>query len=282
MKIKKVIAPVRIDFGGGTTDIESFASKYHGAVLNAAINKYVVGELIISDKRTELKYQGSIPTSSGLGTSSVMNLVWLSLIMKEKDKLKLAEMVYSLEQAMGLVGGKQDQYAAAFGGINFMEFSNNKVKVQRLDLSKKILNKLQDSLVLVYTGKPHYSHSSNKRSMENLLKGKNVNNLLAIKEIAIEMKNALLKNKLEEFAGLMNQETDERKKLHKNILPPKVDKMIKMGLNNGARGAKTCGAGGGGSVLFFGDKKKLKNKFKDKVINFKFDFDGLRWLNDRD
>ena len=84
-KIKRVKAPVRIDFGGGTTDIEPFTYSHGGAVLNAAINKYIVGELIAGDKSVGLKYKGNIPTSSGLGTSGVMSLVWLALILKTKN-----------------------------------------------------------------------------------------------------------------------------------------------------------------------------------------------------
>ncbi|HOR52567.1 MAG TPA: hypothetical protein PLE51_02805 [Candidatus Pacearchaeota archaeon] len=282
MKVKKFMAPVRIDFAGGTTDISPFKDEYGGCILNAAINRYVVGELKADDKKTHLEYTGNIPTSSGLGTSGVMNLIWLSLITQQKGKLdsnakiKLAETVYGIEQAMGLVGGKQDQYAAAFGGINFMEFKKDKVKVHRLNLRKEFIKKLEDKLVLIYTGKPHFSGNTNKAMMDNLRKGKNNVNLLRIKNIAIEMKNALLKEDLERFAELMNEETRERKKLHESIVPESTQKIISLAMKNGAIAAKVCGSGGGGSILFFGDKKKLKQKFKDKVIDFKFDFEGLR------
>ena len=282
MKVKKFMAPVRIDFAGGTTDISPFKDEYGGCILNATINRYVVGELKADDKKTHLEYTGNIPTSSGLGTSGVMNLIWLSLITQQKGKLdsnakiKLAETVYGIEQAMGLVGGKQDQYAAAFGGINFMEFKKDKVKVHRLNLRKEFIKKLEDKLVLIYTGKPHFSGNTNKAMMDNLRKGKNNANLLRIKNIAIEMKNALLKEDLERFAELMNEETRERKKLHESIVPESTQKIISLAMENGAIAAKVCGSGGGGSILFFGDKKKLKQKFKDKVIDFKFDFEGLR------
>ena len=152
-RIKKVIAPVRIDFGGGTTDIEPFASKYGGAVLNAAINRYITGKIIRTNEKVHLEYTGNIPTSSGLGTSGVMNLVWFALISQTKNKLELADKVYSLEQAMGLVGGKQDQYASALGGINFLEFKRNKVEVTKLNLNKDFIRKFENNLVLVYTGK---------------------------------------------------------------------------------------------------------------------------------
>lgn len=277
-RIKKVMAPVRIDFGGGTTDIYPFTHTHGGAVLNATINKYIVGELRASDKNVGLKYNGDIPTSSGLGTSGVMNLIWLALISKTKDKFELAEKVYRLEQAMGLVGGKQDQYAAAFGGINFLEFKDDKVKITRLNLNKNFLRNFENKLVLVYTGKPHFSGTSNKLMIDNLKKGRNIKNLIRIKNIAKEMKKTLMKQNLDKFANLMNRETEERRLLHKSIIPPKIEKIMQTGMKNGAIGAKICGSGGGGSILFLGDKKKLAKKFKGKVINFKFDFKGLRWI----
>ena len=138
-----VKAPVRIDFGGGTTDVQPFPKMHGGAVLNAAINKHIIGKLTSSDKKVSLDYSGNIPTSSGLGTSGVMNLVWLSLISKKKfadenDKIALAEETYKLEQITGLVGGKQDQYAGALGGINFLEFNDNKVRIHRLKLKSSL------------------------------------------------------------------------------------------------------------------------------------------------
>lgn len=284
MKIKKLISPVRIDFGGGTTDISPFKDKYGGCVLNAAINRYVEGKIVKDDKKTHLEYTGNIPTSSGLGTSGVMNLVWLGLISQRKDnfnlnyKKKLAEGVYKLEQSMGLVGGKQDQYASAVGGINFMEFNKDKVKIERLNLSKGFIKELESKLVLVYTGKPHFSGDSNKAIIDDLKKGKNNSNLLRIKKIAIEMKRALLKKDTNRFAELMNEETKERRKLNKSIIPDNIQKIIDEGMRNGAIAAKICGSGGGGSILFFGNKQKLKKKFGNKIIDFKFDFSGLRVL----
>ena len=171
-EVKRVRAPVRIDFAGGTTDISPFKDKFGGAVLNAGINRYVVGKIVKTDKFTHLEYKGDVPTSSGLGTSGVMNLVWLSLISDEKDKVKLAENVYSLEQSQGLVGGKQDQYVGAFGGINLMEFKGDKVKVNPLRIKRKIIEELENNLVLVYTGKPHFSGNTNKSMLSNFNVGK--------------------------------------------------------------------------------------------------------------
>jgi len=280
MIIKKVRAPVRIDFAGGTTDIEPFTTKYGGAVLNATIDKYIFGELTATNKNVSLKYSGDIPTSSGLGTSSSMSVVWTALITNLKSKQKIAEAVFKIEQSIkeSSVNGKQDQYAAAFGGINFMQFKKN-VIVKPLKLKKQLIKELEQKLVLVYSGASHYSGSSNKAAIDNLLKGKNIKNLLKIKKIAIEMKNALLKKDLNKFAELMNKETEERKKLSKITVSPQLQSIISKGFKANAVSAKVCGSGGGGSVLFYtDDRKKLLKKFKDKVIDFKFDFQGLRWV----
>jgi len=289
MKSKRVQAPVRVDFGGGTTDIYPFTHTHGGAVLNCGINRYVVGKLIKTDKSVHLEYTGHTPTSSGLGTSGVMNLVWLALIsqiklkkkgaVSFKNRMDLANHVYALEQSMGLVGGKQDQYAAAFGGINYIEFKGDEVKVEQLKLSPSFIKKFESKLVLVYTGKPHFSGNTNKSMIDNLKKGKNTKNFVRIRDIAKEMRNALIKEDLNKFAKLMNEETMERKKLHKGIVGPRLQSFIDKGFRNGAIAAKVCGSGGGGSVLFFtDDRKKLIKAFGTNVLDFKFDFGGLRWL----
>lgn len=279
--IKKVRAPVRIDFAGGTTDIKPFTDMHGGAVLNAAINHYVYGSLVSTDHSTKLEYHADIPTSSGLGTSSAMNDVWVALITHMKNENRIAESVFKIEQSISesRVNGKQDMYAAAFGGINYMEFNGDNVKIERLELKKKVIEELQDKLVLIYSGKPHLSGSSNKAMIDNLLKGKNDKELLRIKEIAGEMRNALLKGDLYEFAFLMNKETDERAKLSKITLSPQLKQIIESGKKHGGIGAKICGSGGGGSILMYAeDRKKLTKFFGKKVIPFKFDFEGISWL----
>jgi D-glycero-alpha-D-manno-heptose-7-phosphate kinase len=282
MKPEKALrVPVRIDFAGGTTDIYPFTHTHGGAVLNAGIDRYIYGKIIRTDKKTGLEYYGNIPTSSGLGTSGAMNVLWLALISKKKDfndedKRGIAEQVYKIEKTFGGVNGKQDQYAAAFGGINLMEFNKDNVKITPLSLSLDFIRELESRLLLVYTGKPHVAGSSNKNAIDNLIKGKNDQNLFRLKAIAFEMRDALIKEDLDKFARLLNEETNERKKLHKSTIPPEVEKYIEAGMKNGAIAAKVCGSGGGGSILFFGDKGKLRKKFGKKVIEFKFDFYGLK------
>ncbi len=158
-----------------------------------------------------------------------------------------------------------------------MKFKDGYIYFKRLNLKKKTIKELEKKLILIYTGKSHFSTKLNHLIIKNFAKNKKV--LMKIRDIAIEMKNALIKSDLEKFSELMNLETEQRKLLHKSIFPREVESFVKKGLRNGAESAKICGAGGGGCVLFFcKDREKFKRKFKNQVIEFKFDFQGLRWL----
>ncbi len=278
----KVRAPVRLDFAGGTTDIEPFASENNGAVLNSSINRYVEGELYADNHSVGLSYSGNVPTSSGLGTSGVMNVVWLALTSNEKNKIKLAENSYKLEQSLGLVGGKQDQYAAVLGGINLLEFKNNKVNITKLNLKKNFIKELEKRLLILYTGKPHFSGKSNKAVIKELLKGKNKDYLLNIRDIAFKLKKSFEKSDFYSIESLLNEETKNRRKLHKSIVPKHTDKIINNCLKNGASAVKICGSGNGGSILLYcrsmEDRKKIIKLYQKDIIEFEFDFKGLKFI----
>lgn len=269
-------APVRIDFAGGSTDINPF-TKLGGAVLNAAINKYVFGQVIKKSDYTVLKYHAHVPTSSGLGTSGVMNVVWLALATKFREKEKLAQLAFDIEKATGVVGGKQDQYTGAFGGINFLQFDDGDVKIEQLKLDKKFIRELESKLFLFYTG-PRVSSDFNQKILDNILKN-DPKTIQILKNIVINAKNmrrALIEKDLNSFADLLNREWEYRKSLHPNITTLKIEKIIKFAKKNGANAAKVCGAGGGGTILFYADNKnRIMKKLGRNVINFKFDFDGL-------
>ena len=114
--------------------------------------------------------------------------------------------------------------------------------------------------------------------IDNIKRGLHVDHLVNIRNIARKMKKTLLSGNLTKFPELMNQETENRKQLDKSVLPPKAGSMIKQGFKNGAVGAKILGSGNGGSILFYGHKNSIVKCFKRKVIDFKFDFEGLKVL----
>src|SRR5437016_13672048 len=121
--------PVRIDFAGAWTDVDTFAVESGGAVVNATIDQYIHGRLEVrEDCGIEVSYRSDLPAGSGLGSSSAMNVCWLSLIQSQlhpgMPAEAIAEMACRLEQTLGVLGGKQDQYAAALGGFNLLRFSD--------------------------------------------------------------------------------------------------------------------------------------------------------------
>lgn len=275
-------APVRIDFAGGTTDIYPFTRYHEGVVLNAAINKYVQGSLVALSSKTKLEYHADIPTGSGLGTSGVMNVVWLALtnaIKNLNNKIEIAELAYKVEKATDIVGGKQDQYAAVLGGINFLRFKHKKIPhIEPINLRKNVLEELESKLFLYYTG-PRLSSRVNKIVMDRInQKNKTVfNTLKEITENARDMRNSLIRGDLEKFANFLNHEWLLRKRLHPGITTKKIENIISFAKNNDALAAKVCGAGGGGCILFYSDhKERVMKKLKHNIINFKFDNKGLR------
>ena len=272
-------APVRIDFGGGTTDIFPVSKKIGGCVLNAAINHYVDGSLAMLPNKTRLEYHSNLPTSSGLGTSGAMNVVWLALTTRFKDRKDLAEWAYAIENATKVVGGKQDQYAAVLGGINFMKFTNHhKAEIERIKLPSSFLRKLEGRLFLDYTG-PRVSSDINDVIIQHFARG-NKKMINIFKEIIMntkKMRGALLDRDLNKFSEFLNREWILRKSLHPRITTKKIEERIKLAMENGASAAKVCGAGGGGCILFYAENKnRIIKKFRNKLIPFKFDNEGLR------
>ena len=290
-------APVRIDFAGGWTDVDIFAKGAGGAVLNATIDKYVTGRLEIRDGSPDadggsregitVAYQSDLPAGSGLGTSSALNVVWLSLVKTQvkdiEDKKTIAGLAYELEAILGILGGKQDQFASAIGGFNFMTFGD-RVEVEQLNLPPKVMKELEDRLVLCYTGKQRLSGNIHENVWGAYRKGsqETVNALYALRSIAYSMRYVLLSGKLDEFADLMNQNWECQKQLDESVTNDQIEELFAESFKNGAMSGKACGAGGGGCLLFFAEPNRRKSveevveKLGSRVIPFKFESRGLQ------
>lgn len=286
-------APVRIDFAGGWTDVDIFAKGAGGAVLNAAIDKYVTGTLESREdpngdsQGITISYQSQLPAGSGLGTSSALNVVWLSLvktkITNSEDRKKIANLAYELEAILGILGGKQDQYASALGGINFMTFGE-KVEVEPLNVPPQIIKELEDRLVLCYTGKSRLSGNIHENVWGAYRRGapETVDALFTLRNVAFSMRYVLLLGRLNEFAELMNENWAAQKKLDASITNDQIETLFEEAFKHGAVGGKACGAGGGGCVLFFAEQNRRRDveeaigKLGSHIIPFKFEFGGLQ------
>jgi len=229
------------------------------------------------------------PPGSGLGASSAL-IVTLIGVLGDYHKLsfsdyEIAQLAWEVERLdLGLKGGLQDQYSAAFGGFNFIEFGADDVIVNPLRINPNIVNELESNLLLCFTGATragdHIIDDQTKRyeaSEENTLAG-----LRMQKELATSMKEALLRGRLTEFGELMSAAWEYKKRMSPRITTPTIDEAYAEALKAGAIGGKVTGAGGGGFMLFYcrpGHQHRIAARLTQMGLQpteFAFDHEGLR------
>jgi D-glycero-alpha-D-manno-heptose-7-phosphate kinase len=200
-----------------------------------------------------------VPAGSGMGTSSTLVTAvlgafaeWFKLPLGEYDLAKLA---YDIERNdLGMAGGKQDQYAATFGGVNYMEFyDNGKVIVNPLRVKDQVLNELSNNIILFYTKTSRISSEIIEAQQRNVNEGsvKSVEAMHKIKELAVRMKEAILKGELDLMGELLNLSWEYKKQMAEGITNPLIDEIYEAALRAGATGGKITGAGGGGFMFFY-------------------------------
>jgi len=243
----------------------------------------------------DLFLHANAPPGSGLGSSSAV-MVTLIGLLKEYQSLPLtdyeiAELAFRLERHdLGIKGGYQDQYAATFGGFNFIELEGERVIVNPLRIPADVMHELEHNMLLAYTGTTRQSHGIIDDQTSRFESGDadTLAGLRMQKELAVEMKNALLQRRLTEFGGLLGTAWEQKKRLSPKIATPFIDEAYAEACANGALGGKVTGAGGGGYMLFFCPFEK-KHRVAEALIRmgcgvteFEFTHDGLTtWsLND--
>jgi D-glycero-alpha-D-manno-heptose-7-phosphate kinase len=228
------------------------------------------------------------PPGSGLGSSSTVVVALIGLIQRWKHlpltSYDIAELAYQIERVdLGIKGGMQDQYAAVFGGFNFIEFGESAVIVNPLRIEPDILNELQYSLLLCYTGRTRLSGNIITTQVKNYVRGEG--DVLAamdeLKNITLDMKNALLQGNLTDFGALLHEAWINKKKMASQITTSTIDVLYETAREHGALGGKILGAGGGGYLLVYSpfDRKHIiaeaLEKHGGQVVEFTFDFHGL-------
>ncbi|MCO5267098.1 MAG: dehydrogenase, partial [Lentimicrobium sp.] len=199
------------------------------------------------------------PAGSGLGTSSTLVVAilgafaeWLKLPLGEYD---LARLAYEIERNdLGMAGGKQDQYAATFGGVNFMEFSaNDKVIVNPLRIKDIYLNELAHNLVLFYTQTSRFSSKIIEAQSANVISNnvKSIEAMHQLKKQSVMMKEALLRGDLDRIGEILDFGWTFKKQMADEITNPLLDDIYETARKNGASGGKISGAGGGGFMIFY-------------------------------
>ena len=199
------------------------------------------------------------PAGSGLGTSSTLVVAIIGAFV-EMGKLPLgdydiAHYAYQIEREdLKLTGGKQDQYAAMFGGVNYMEFyEDDKVIVNPLRVRSQYLHELENNLVLYFTATSRESAHIINEQVKNV-NDKNVKSIEAmhqLKEQARRMKEALLKGRLDEFGEILDFGFQQKRQMAANISNNNIEEIYEAAKKAGATGGKISGAGGGGFMIFY-------------------------------
>lgn len=214
----------------------------------------------------EIFLHSDAPPGSGLGSSSALIVALVGLIKEFKNirltQYAIAESAFRIERHdLAIQGGLQDQYAASFGGFNFMEFYGDRVVINPLRVHPEVLNELEHNLLLCYTGQTRRSDRIIEDQTQRLESGnaETVDALAQQKQLAIDMKSALMRHKLEDFGDLLNSAWEAKKCMSAKISNPLIEEMYAEARKQGALGGKITGAGGGGFILFY---CRFENKLK--------------------
>jgi len=230
------------------------------------------------------------PAGSGLGTSSTLAVAivgaFVEMLQLPLGEYDIAHYAYEIErQDLGLAGGKQDQYAATFGGVNYMEFSGeDKVIVNPLRIRQRYIDELENNLLLYYTSQTRESAELIKRQSRNVAEKKqsSIEAMHELKHQAQMMKEALLKGHLDEMGNILNIGFEQKRKMADGINNQLIDDIYAAAKASGATGGKISGAGGGGFMIFYcpGNTKYkvMKNleKFGGVTQNYHFTKHGLK------
>ena len=199
------------------------------------------------------------PAGSGLGTSSTLVVAiigaFYEMLRLPLGEYDIAHYAYDIERNdLKLAGGKQDQYAATFGGVNFMEFyEGDKVIVNPLRIKQQYLNELENNLVLYFTSTSRESADIIKEQVKNVNQKneKSIEAMHQLKEQARMMKEALLKGRLHEFGEILDFGFEQKRQMAANISNSNIDEIYFAAKKSGATGGKISGAGGGGFMIFY-------------------------------
>jgi D-glycero-alpha-D-manno-heptose-7-phosphate kinase len=266
----------------GYLELDGKMDLYKG-IYNRIVKEYVHKPLSF-----KISTYSDVPSGSGLGGSSTLVVAvlkafveWLNLPLGEYD---IARLAFDIEREdIGIVGGAQDQYAATFGGFNFMEFYNEKkVIVNPLRVKNWIIDELEASIVLYFTNIRRQA-SQIEQEKKSLLDSKSsLQAIHDVKEDAVLMKEALLKGDMKNFALILGKAWEAKKRVSNSISNDEIDRVYELAIANAAYSGKVSGAGGGGFMFFMvSPTKKLQlikelNKQQGEVINFEFVKDGIK------
>jgi D-glycero-alpha-D-manno-heptose-7-phosphate kinase len=240
--------------------------------------------------QVEITTLADIPSGTGLGSSGSFSTALLKALHTHRRKLlhpsELAELACEIEiERLGEPIGKQDQYAAAYGGVTAFHFNpDDTVHACPLRASVDALFQLEDNLLLFFTGFSRSTGSilQDQKQRTEQSDGAMIENLHYVKELGQRSRQAIESGKTIRFGELLHEHWEHKKRRSTGMSNPQIDEWYELGRNNGAVGGKLVGAGGGGFLLFLSeDHKRLRAAMADQgleEVRFRFDFEGTKVL----
>ena len=303
-------APFRVSFAGGGSDIPSFYEKHGGCVLSTTIKKYVYltihpafnkNDISLKYSKTEnvhtykeiehkifreafrrfdirgveIASMADVTAGTGLGSSSTFTVALLKLLYTYEhqyvSQYHVAKEACEIEiEDLHNPIGKQDQFAAAFGGLKFYEFlPNGFVKIEPIVMLPESYKKLEDNCVMFYTGLTHDANkvlSEQKRNIEGDSKKEEL--LLKMCDLARELKTHLEQNDVDFLGEALKKGWELKKQMASSITGSKIDELYQKGIDAGATGGKLLGAGGGGFLLFYVPNAQIKEKVRKAFSDY--------------
>lgn len=310
--------PFRISFAGGGSDLPSFYRRETGAVLSASIDKYMYIAIhpFFENNRIQLKYSqtelvddvemirhpifkevlkmynlsgvdlnsiADIPSGTGLGSSSSFTVGLLNAVRtylgKATSGLKLGELACDVEinRLNGPIG-KQDQYAAACGGLNFITFFGDEtVNVEKIVMQPRKKRELEDNLIMVYVGGEHSANAILENQQAGMSSQEKFDTQKRMVRLAYELRSSLENNQIDDFGRILHEGWLLKKSMATGISNDSIEAIYNRGLQAGALGGKLLGAGGAGFILFYCPKEAQVEFFKQMrgVREMKFHFDNF-------
>ena len=246
-----------------SSDLRVFENWHDIAATNVAGSGIEIPLAVLKDLACDISVDlflaSEIPPGTGLGSSASVCVNILktltSYLRRPLSKYELAERAFHIARdQLGRHVGKQDEYAAAFGGLNFITFGlDGTTQVEPLDLEAEVVSGLQGNLMLFFTGSAHHSWTILEEQEESASsnKGTTVEALHEVRQLAHLIREALLKGNLETFGALLDQAWQAKKRVSNRISNSRIDQLYETARRYGASGGKITGAGGGGFLLLY-------------------------------
>jgi len=320
-------SPLRITLGGGGTDLPSYYREHGGFLIAAAIDKHVYVTLtrpftpgiylkysqlehveqpddvrhpIIREAikllgikpQVEITTLADIPAGTGLGSSGSFTTALLRALYASERRLigsrELAEVASDIEiHRLGEPTGKQDQYAAAFGGLTAFSFHpDERVDARPLKMPAGTLFDLEDDLLLFFTGFSRKAGSilQDQKTRTEASDKVMLEQLHQVKELGIRSLKVLESGRTMDFGALMHEHWEHKRRRSAGMTNPQIDEWYDLGRRSGAVGGKLVGAGGGGFLMFYAENNRRLREAMSKAgleeVRFRFSFEGTKVLFD--